>query len=148
FLLFGAKTFTTRTEKRSTNDQTYQSAALSVFGFRRSLVIGHSSLFVPAIFWQRNARCVSFSILFCMNPNENDLTRDEPLPAQQFQSREEDMDSPGLEQFRRAKKEVSTQMSHKWDQTKEKASRALDRTEHFVRENPVPTILGALGLGI
>src|SRR5213076_3590948 len=30
----------------------------------------------------------------------------------------------------------------------EKASRALERTEDFVRENPVPTILGALGLGI
>ena len=39
-------------------------------------------------------------------------------------------------------------MSQTWDQTREKASRALERTEHFVRENPVPTILGALGLGI
>ena len=39
-------------------------------------------------------------------------------------------------------------MSQTWDQTKEKASRALEQTEHLVRENPVPTILGALGLGI
>ena len=39
-------------------------------------------------------------------------------------------------------------MSQTWDQTKDKASRALERTEHFVRENPVPTILSALGLGI
>ena len=39
-------------------------------------------------------------------------------------------------------------MSQTWNQTKEKASRALDRTEDFLRENPVPTILGALGLGI
>ena len=39
-------------------------------------------------------------------------------------------------------------MSQTWDQTKEKASRTLERTEHFLRENPVPTILGALGLGI
>jgi ElaB/YqjD/DUF883 family membrane-anchored ribosome-binding protein len=83
-----------------------------------------------------------------MNPNENDLTRDEPLPAQQFQSREEDIGSTGREQFRRAKEDVSTQMSQTWDQTRERASRALERTEHFVRENPVPTILGALGLGI
>src|SRR5215471_7241122 len=88
------------------------------------------------------------TIEFCMNPNENDLTRDEPLPAQQFQPGEEDIASTGREQFRRAKEEVSTQMSHTWDQTKEKAGRALERTEHFVRENPVPTILGALGLGI
>ena len=39
-------------------------------------------------------------------------------------------------------------MSQTWDGTKEKAGRARDRTEIFVRENPVPTILGALGLGI
>lgn len=83
-----------------------------------------------------------------MNPNENDFTRDEPLPAEQFQPPEEGIDSTGREQLRRAKEEVSTQISQTWDQTKEKASLALERTEDFVRENPVPTILGALGLGI
>jgi hypothetical protein len=82
-----------------------------------------------------------------MNPNENDLTRDEPLPPQ-LQPREEEIGSTRCEQFRRVKEEVSTQMSQTWDETREKASRALERTEHFVRENPVPTILGALGLGI
>jgi ElaB/YqjD/DUF883 family membrane-anchored ribosome-binding protein len=82
-----------------------------------------------------------------MNPNENDLTRDEPLPAH-LQPREEENGSAGREQFRRATEEVSTQMSQTWDQTKQKASRALERTEDFMRENPVPTILGALGLGI
>src|SRR5256714_7394688 len=83
-----------------------------------------------------------------MNPNENDLKRDEPLPAPQFQPREGDIGSTGREQFRQAAQKVSTEMSHTWDQTKEKASRALDRTEGFLRENPVPTVLGALGLGI
>src|SRR5437867_10235322 len=83
-----------------------------------------------------------------MNPNENDLTRDEPLPAQQFQPSEEAIGSTGREQFRQAAQKASTEMSHTWDQTKEKASRALDRTEGFLRENPVPTVLGALGLGI
>ena len=79
-----------------------------------------------------------------MNPNENNLTRDEP----QLQPREEEIGSIGREQFRRATEEVPAQMSQTWDQTREKASRALERTEVFVRENPVPTILGALGLGI
>ena len=79
-----------------------------------------------------------------MNPNENDLTRDEP----QLQPRKEEIGSTGREQFRRATEEVPAQMSQTWDQTREKASRALERTEVFVRENPVPTILGALGLGI
>ena len=82
-----------------------------------------------------------------INPNENDLTRDEPLPTQ-LQSGEEEIGSSGREQFRRATKKISTTMSHTWDETKEKAGRAREHTEHFVRENPVPTILGALGLGI
>jgi hypothetical protein len=82
-----------------------------------------------------------------MNPNENDLTRDEPLPAPQFQPGE-DIGTTGREQFRRATQKASTEMSQTWDQTKEKASRALERTEHFVRENPMPTILSALGIGI
>ena len=82
-----------------------------------------------------------------MNPNENDLTRDEPLSSQLHQH-EEEIGSMGREQFRRATEQASTEMSQTWDQTKEKANRALERTEHFVRENPVPTILGALGLGV
>jgi ElaB/YqjD/DUF883 family membrane-anchored ribosome-binding protein len=79
-----------------------------------------------------------------MNPNENDLTRDEP----QLQQGEEEIGLTGREQFRRATEEVPAQISQTWDQTREKASRALERTEDFVRENPVPTIVGALGLGI
>ena len=82
-----------------------------------------------------------------MNPNENDLTRDEPLSSQLHQH-EEEIGSTGREQFRRATEQASTEMSQTWDQTKEKANRALERSEHFVRENPVPTILGALGLGV
>jgi hypothetical protein len=82
-----------------------------------------------------------------INPNENDLTRDEPLPTP-IQSREEELGSEGHGQFRRASRRISTAMSHTWDETKEKAGRARDRTGHFVRENPVPIILGALGMGI
>ena len=82
-----------------------------------------------------------------INPNENDLTGDEPLPPQ-VQPGEEQIGSGGREQFRRATSKISTAMSQTWDETKEKASRARERTEYFVRENPVPTILGALGLGI
>ena len=82
-----------------------------------------------------------------MNPNENDLTRDEPLSSQ-HQQREEEIGATGREQFRRATQQVSTEMSQTWDQTREKASRALERTEHFMRENPVPSILGAFGLGL
>ena len=82
-----------------------------------------------------------------INPNENDLTRDEPLPGQS-QPREEESGSSGREQFRRATRKFSTAMSQTWDGTKEKAGRARRRTEYFLRQNPVPTILGALGIGI
>src|SRR6266478_494706 len=102
----------------------------------------------PPFFLPRNANEPRHTISFCMiNPNENDLTRDEPLPAQ-FPPREEEIGSTGREQFRRTTNKLSTTMSQTWDGTKEKASRARERTEYFVRENPVPTILGALGIGI
>lgn len=82
-----------------------------------------------------------------INPNEDDLTRDEPLPTP-MQSSEGEFGSGGREQFRRASRRISTAMSHTWDETREKAGRARERAEYFVRENPVPTILGALGIGI
>jgi hypothetical protein len=82
-----------------------------------------------------------------INPNENNLTGDEPLPTP-VQPGEQAIGSGGREQFRQATSKFSTAVSHTWDETKDKASRARERTEYFVRENPVPTILGALGLGI
>ncbi len=82
-----------------------------------------------------------------INPNNDDITRDEPLPTP-LQSSEGEFGSGGREQFRRTQKKFSTAMTHTWEGTKEKAGRARDRTEYFVRENPMPTILGALGLGI
>jgi ElaB/YqjD/DUF883 family membrane-anchored ribosome-binding protein len=77
-----------------------------------------------------------------INPNENELARDEPLQTP-LQSGEE-VSAAGREQFRR----TSTKISAAWDETKERAGRARERTEYFVRENPVPTILAALGIGI
>jgi hypothetical protein len=35
-----------------------------------------------------------------------------------------------------------------WEQTKETMGAARERTEIFVRENPIPVLLGALGLGV
>ena len=82
-----------------------------------------------------------------INPNNDDITRDEPLPTP-LQSSEGEFGTGGREQFRRTQSKFSTAMTHTWEGTKEKAGRARERTEYFVRENPVPTILGALGLGI
>src|SRR5437667_9629473 len=82
-----------------------------------------------------------------INPNENKLARDEALQMPP-QLGEEEIASTGREPFRRTSRKISTAMSHTWGETKHKAGRARGRTEYFVRENPVPTILGALGLGI
>jgi hypothetical protein len=38
--------------------------------------------------------------------------------------------------------------SNAWEQTKEKAGAARERTEIFVRNNPIPILLSALGIGI
>src|SRR5260370_1197890 len=93
-------------------------------------------------------RCRHHLRTICMiNPNNDDITRDEPLPTP-LESSEGEFGSGGREQFRRTQNKISTAMTHTWEGTKEKAGRARDRTEYFVRENPMPTILGALGLGI
>jgi hypothetical protein len=55
-------------------------------------------------------------------------------------------DVSGTEDY--SSRSVSERASDAWEQTKDKASVARERTEVFVRENPIPVLLGALGLGI
>lgn len=45
-------------------------------------------------------------------------------------------------------RKISEAASDTWDQTRQKAVVARERTEFFLRENPVPTVLGALALGL
>jgi ElaB/YqjD/DUF883 family membrane-anchored ribosome-binding protein len=81
-----------------------------------------------------------------INPSEDDFVEDEPLgvtasaEGQSFDERQ-----GGL---RRAAQKASSVAGDKWEQTKEKASAARDRTEFFLRENPIPTIIGALTIGL
>jgi len=82
-----------------------------------------------------------------INQNQNELARDEALQTPP-QLGEEEIASTGREQFRRTSRQLSTANRHTWAETKRRAGRARERTEYVVRENPVPTILGALGLGI
>ena len=69
-----------------------------------------------------------------INSNGDDFMEDDPLAAS-MQSREE----PG--KLRQAAGET-------WERTRGKVSTARERTEFFLRENPVPTVLGALVLGL
>jgi len=45
-------------------------------------------------------------------------------------------------------RKFSQAASDTWDQTRQKAVVVRERTEFFLRENPVPTVLGALALGL
>ncbi len=74
---------------------------------------------------------------FCMiNPSGDEFEGD-PLSAS---------DVSGTEDY--GSRSASEMASGAWEQTKDKASAARERTEVFVRENPIPVLLGALGIGI
>jgi hypothetical protein len=69
-----------------------------------------------------------------INPNGDDFMEDDPLAASRILPEE-----PG--KFREAAGET-------WERTRQKVGTARERTEFFLRENPVPTILGALVVGL
>ena len=50
--------------------------------------------------------------------------------------------------FQTSNRGLTGPASNAWEQTKEKAGAARERTEIFVRSNPIPILLGALGVGI
>src|SRR4029078_12433921 len=54
----------------------------------------------------------------------------------------------GTARWRRGTESASGTAADTWEQTKQKASLARERTEYFLRENPVPTIIGALAGGV
>ena len=82
-----------------------------------------------------------------INPNGDEFMEDDPMAAPMRTNEERiSAESPG--RLRHAAEKVSTVAGEAWEQTKERASTARERTEFFLRENPVPTVLGALALGV
>ncbi len=71
---------------------------------------------------------------------------DDPLAASR--SGEERGSEENPSRMRQASEKVSILAGDAWEQTKERASVARERTEFFLRENPVPTVLGALAIGV
>jgi ElaB/YqjD/DUF883 family membrane-anchored ribosome-binding protein len=82
-----------------------------------------------------------------INPNGDEFMEDDPLAAS-LRSSEERASEQNAGRLRQATDKVSTLAGDAWEQTKERASVARERTEFFLRENPVPTVLGALALGV
>jgi ElaB/YqjD/DUF883 family membrane-anchored ribosome-binding protein len=82
-----------------------------------------------------------------INPNGDEFMEDDPLAASIRSSEERGSEeTPG--KMRQAAEKVSNFAGDAWGQTRERASLARERTEFFLRENPVPTVLGALAIGV
>jgi ElaB/YqjD/DUF883 family membrane-anchored ribosome-binding protein len=80
-----------------------------------------------------------------INQNGDDLVEDNPLAASSQPSGEQ---GAGESEPRSRRTRISTAAGETWQQTKDRAGEARDRTEVFLRENPIPTIVGALALGL
>jgi ElaB/YqjD/DUF883 family membrane-anchored ribosome-binding protein len=85
-------------------------------------------------------------INYMINPNGDEFMEDDPLAASMQSSEEQISSAQG--RVRRTARRVGSAAGDTWDQTKEKAGQARERTELFLRENPVPTVLGALAIGL
>jgi ElaB/YqjD/DUF883 family membrane-anchored ribosome-binding protein len=81
-----------------------------------------------------------------INPNGDEFMNDDPLAASRTGEEQGSDETPG--RLRQAAEKVSHFAGDTWEQTRERASVARERTEFFLRENPVPTVIGALALGV
>jgi hypothetical protein len=81
-----------------------------------------------------------------INPDD-DFPENEPLDAP-LPINEEQTDTAPRRAARRTAQKISTAAGETWAQTKQRAGNARERTELFLRENPVPTIIGALMVGL
>jgi ElaB/YqjD/DUF883 family membrane-anchored ribosome-binding protein len=81
-----------------------------------------------------------------INPNGDDFVEDNPMAAPK--EAEEQRLKETQPRLQRTARQVSAVAGETWQQTRDRAGAAYDRTETFLRENPVPTIVGALALGL
>jgi hypothetical protein len=80
-----------------------------------------------------------------MNASEGDFTQHDPEASMSPAS------DPALVndgRLRRVAQRASSTAAETWQTTKERTGIAREKTEMFLRENPVPTIVGALVLGV
>lgn len=81
-----------------------------------------------------------------INPNGDEFMEDDPMAASRANEERISENAPG--RLRQAADKVSMVAGDAWEQTKERAGTARERTEFFLRENPVPTVIGALAIGV
>ena len=80
------------------------------------------------------------------NSNGDNYTENDPMSETEFGSASEERS--GESRIAEGARKFSDAAAETWDQTRQKAVVVRERTEFFLRENPVPTVLGALALGL
>jgi len=88
----------------------------------------------------------TYELIIMINPNGDEFMEDDPLAASMKSSEAESSSTQA--RVRRTARRVGNAAGDTWEQTKERAGQARERTELFLRENPVPTVLGALAIGV
>ena len=102
-----------------------------------------------------------------INPNGDDFGQNDPLPGslktggQQissggfasstsggFGSPSAAPGTDGPRRFQETTDKMSAMAGDAWRQTKATATTAREKTEYLMRENPVPTVIGALAVGL
>lgn len=79
------------------------------------------------------------------NSNGDNFPNDDPMAETEFGN---EVRGSGMSRREETTQKLSNAAAETWDQTRQKAVAARERTEFFLRENPVPTVLGALALGL
>ena len=82
-----------------------------------------------------------------INPNGDDFTKNDPLPGSVKPSGEP-MSSGSPAVFRTLPRGLRPSRATPGGRRKQMATTARERTEFFLRENPVPTVIGALAVGL
>src|SRR5215470_10255766 len=80
------------------------------------------------------------------NSNGDNFTENDPMAETEFGA--EGTGRPTEGRVAERARKLSNAAAETWDQTRQKAVVVRERTEFFLRENPVPTVLGALALGL
>ena len=80
------------------------------------------------------------------NSNGDNFPKEDPMAETEF-GHEMSGRTAG-ERLEEGARKFSGAASDTWDQTRQKAVIARERTEFYLRENPIPTVLGALALGL
>jgi len=93
-----------------------------------------------------------------INPNGDNFGQNDPFPGSVSPSGQQTTSggytpstpsvTPASSRFQETTDKMSTMASDAWRQTKATAGTAREKTEFLMRENPIPTVIGALAVGL